>query len=701
MKPICLVLVASLLGAQATPEATIRVNVNLIQIDVTVEDRAGKRVPDLTAADFEVFRDGVRQVVKSALWVPGTRVGPVEVGEGPKPVKAMQASEVRRTIALLIDDLSLSFESSYYAKNALKEFVEKNVEAGDLVALFRTSSGLGVLQQFTTDKRQLLAQIDATRLRSMKSVDSLAPIQNNANEDSADPTIAQQAMEQRLRDEVNNRQRQDMVTAGMLSSVQFVVRGLKELPGRKSLILFSESIQMVDSAQALTNPTMTATMMQAPGAMGGTRDRTLATMRRLIDESNRAGVVLYTIDPRGLAFTGLTAADTVSGNPRRMAGQMQQRQVEFNQSQDGMAILAEETGGLFYRNTNDLGRALREALDDQQGYYLLAFQPDDETFEKSKSGPKYHKLSVKVKRGGMKVRYRHGFFGVADEVSAKPVAPIVKAMTSPFQAVELPVKMTPIYLADAAGQPLLRTLVHLDPSGFAFADLPAEAGDANQEPWKQAVVEQLVVLFDQNGLPVDQVAKTHVVKLRGNGYQRAMQSGFAQEIEMKLAKPGAYQIRTAIQDQGSHKTGSAMQFVEIPDLRNKQLAMSDLVATSEGWMERNDVEGGPAMRVIRAGAKLSYAALVYNARLVKAKPAPNLETQVILYRNGKAVYTGKKTPFQPSGFKEGESLSVTGSMQLGANSAPGEYVLQLAVHDLEAPKKQQFAVRSVVFEVRR
>jgi len=89
--------------------------------------------------------------------------------------------------------------------------------------------------------------------------------------------------------------------------------------------------------------------------------------------------------------------------------------------------------------------------------------------------------------------------------------------------------------------------------------------------------------------------------------------------------------------------------------------MSDLVVSSEGWMERNETEGGPAQRIMRQGEKLTYGAMVYNARLLKGGTSANLETQIVLYLDGKPVYTGKRTPFRPEGFKEGESLSVSGN----------------------------------------
>jgi hypothetical protein len=179
-----------------------------------------------------------------------------------------------------------------------------------------------------------------------------------------------------------------------------------------------------------------------------------------------------------------------------------------------------------------------------------------------------------------------------------------------------------------------------------------------------------------------------------------MQSGLSQELEMELPRAGAFQLRTAVLDTNSKMAGSATEYVEIPDLKNNKLAMSDLILTRENWDAEDDAAGGPARRLMKPGSTLSYASMLYNARLSKASGQPNLVTQVILYRNGKSIYVGKKAPFQPQGHKEGEGLAITGNLKLGAGSALGEYVLQIAVQDLEAPKKQQYVVRNIDFELR-
>ncbi len=394
-------------GLAAGQDLTIRVNVNFVQLDVTVTDRNGKRIEDLKLEEFEVFRGGKRQKLKSVIYVPGKPPAAVPAREGGTVrSKTIRPQDVRRTIVLMVDDLSLSPASLVYAREAMKEFVRKSVEPGDLVAVYRSSSGFGLMQQLSSNREQLLRQIENVKFRSMMAMDPLAAMERNPLEESGDPTLARIAMEQRLQEVVDGRIRQDMLTGGMLNSVAGVVDGLREVPGRKSMVLFSESLQLVDTPLAMTNPGGGAMLSNVVGGMGGVRAITMAAMQRLIDRANRAGVMINTVAPRGLVITGLTAADRQSGDPRRMMGQMMERSVNLNLSQDGMIQLADGTGGLSYRNSNDITGALESALSDQEGYYLIGFEPDDETFEKVRGGPKYQSLNVKIKRAGAKVRFR-------------------------------------------------------------------------------------------------------------------------------------------------------------------------------------------------------------------------------------------------------------------------------------------------------
>jgi len=161
------------IAAFAQQEYRLRVTVNLVQVDATVTDSHGNPVPDLKASDFRVLLDGKAQDLKSCTYVQ--RRDPAE----PAPVNTSAATEpktsaaqpampaapikledVRRTMVLFVGDLLTSSESMAGIRTGLKKFVEEQVHPGDLVAIVRSSAGLGALQDFTPDKRMLLAAVD-------------------------------------------------------------------------------------------------------------------------------------------------------------------------------------------------------------------------------------------------------------------------------------------------------------------------------------------------------------------------------------------------------------------------------------------------------------------------------------------------------------------------------------------------------------
>jgi VWFA-related protein len=154
---------------EPSAEDVVRITANLVQIDAVVTDNKGQQVADLTDRDFEILEDGRPQKItnlsyvsiKSPVTDSSTTVTPKDRSLLPPVILRPEA--VHRTIALVVDDLGLSFESTVYVRNALKKFVDEQMQSGDLVAIIRTRAGTGALQQFTADKRQLYAAIDHIR----------------------------------------------------------------------------------------------------------------------------------------------------------------------------------------------------------------------------------------------------------------------------------------------------------------------------------------------------------------------------------------------------------------------------------------------------------------------------------------------------------------------------------------------------------
>jgi VWFA-related protein len=164
----------------------VKISTNLIQLDVTVTDKKGNPIPDLRPDEVEVYENGKKQKVSNFSFISSIR----EKAETPKkkettaidipvPTTELKTENVRRTFALIVDDLTLSFESAYYTRNALKKFVDQQMQEGDLVAIIRTGAGMGSLQQFTSDKKLLYAAIERVKWNPMGTggLGAFAPIE--------------------------------------------------------------------------------------------------------------------------------------------------------------------------------------------------------------------------------------------------------------------------------------------------------------------------------------------------------------------------------------------------------------------------------------------------------------------------------------------------------------------------------------------
>lgn len=140
----------------------VRITTNLVQVDVVVT-KEGKQVTDLKPEDFEIFEDGRRQTITNFAYVSTsgrvrhttssgslTARSPNEVSEAPVAAKPITAEQVGRTMAIVVDDLGMSFDALARTRTQLTKFINENLSPTDLVAIIRTGGDVGALQQFTT-----------------------------------------------------------------------------------------------------------------------------------------------------------------------------------------------------------------------------------------------------------------------------------------------------------------------------------------------------------------------------------------------------------------------------------------------------------------------------------------------------------------------------------------------------------------------
>ncbi|MDT7604644.1 MAG: hypothetical protein QOF61_2641, partial [Acidobacteriota bacterium] len=627
--------------AATEEEDVVRITTNLVQLDAVVLDKHGKQVTNLKPEDFQIFEDGKPQKITNFSYVTSdipanamatTTAAPAAMkpdkNAPPVPPRRLRPEQVRRTVALVIDDLALSGADLIFARRGAREYVDKYVAPDDLVAVIRTSAGVGALQQFTSDRRQLYAALDHVRpFLGGNGLSTFAPLQSDptggsSSRDSRASTGSRDASDGSDSSDVVENFREEYFAVGTLGALNFVINGMRELPGRKSVVLFSPGFR-------LSNPDDTR----------GRSDRALIAARHLVDQANRASVVIYTIDPRGLVYTGPTAADDMSGmSGQQISDAMSERSQQLFETQEGNQFLSEQTGGFSIKNSNDLLPASR-ILEDLKGYYLIGYRPESETFDR-----RFHRLNAKlVNHPELHVRMRKGFYGISNE--QRPATrrtreqQFIAALMSPLGAGDVRLRLTALFTNTAQVGSVVSSFMHVEASDIKF--------DKQPDGLYEAKVDLLGVTFTDSGRVVDQRGITQTLKLREDVYQRAQREGIVYTINVPIKKPGAYQLRVALRDDTTDKTGSASQFIEVPDLKKNRLALSGIVITGvsagtaktkggngedaaqqaasgakEGEVETRETRSSAAVRRFRQREQVDYACVIFDARADKATTQP-------------------------------------------------------------------------------
>jgi VWFA-related protein len=715
MRFLAIVLSASLtLGAQqsaspppepARSDAVFSVTSTLVQIDAVVLDGKGRQVTNLGPGDFEVLIDGRPQQITHFSYVRVTPeaapVQPQEKGKlnrpqtpdaaAPPPKPEVQREQVRRTIVLVADDLNLSFESVAFMRRALHKFIEQQIQPGDLVAICRTASGTGALQTFTTDRRILLSVVDHLRwFPDWRQ--GLAP-------DMATRAVAEM-LAARVSSQPLGTPKGIGTTVGTLMELQRVVDALRDLPGRKSVVVFSDGLYLwLPPTQGAAAPAH-----GTPGEdFSGSLDAADA-LKALTDRANRSGTVIYTINTTGLSSLTPDASFNIeaimSGGPPHSdspsAGDVllnagRAMTDAHNISQAGLATVAELTGGFTYTNGNDLNYGLERVLEDQKGYYLIGFHPDPQVFETSR-GLRFNHIKVRVHGAGLHVRSRTGFYGETDEDARpkyqSPQELLRASMLSPFRSSDIHVRATPLYSQLTKEGPLVRNLIYIDVRDLEF--------EPQLDGSQKAHIDLLAVAVGAGDRPVGAVSKPYIVLVPNGGMERAMQRGVVYSLDLAVPNPGPYQFRMAVRDQKSGKVGSASHFLEIPDLKRARLALTSVVLGKEGISGENDraARWTPARRLFQQEETLQYFCLIEHSGKPHAAAPGTIEARVRVFRDNKEIYSG---PAPITKAETGET-AVFGKLRLKGAIAPGEYFLQVSARSHEG-KRETVAAQWTDFEV--
>jgi hypothetical protein len=483
-------------------------------------------------------------------------------------------------------------------------------------------------------------------------------------------------------------------TLGTFRALRFILDGLRKMPGRKTMVLFSDGIRLPQPmrekpADSLTRP----------------------AIERAADQASRASVAIHSVDARGLRTLSLEARDDVSSlHPDELVESLGDRRDKFHESRDGLYALAALTGGTLQADNNDLSASLKNALKDAGGYYLIGFQPGEAAFRKMKGEGLYHRLSLQVKRPGLRVRYHKGYIGTEDRPSPEPrgsFAETVAALESPFAETGVRLRLTPMFAA-AGTASVVNVLVHIDARDLTFE--PGPDGSLT------ATIQLVAATWGDERIPADSTQANYTIRTNPQGLERMRSEGLIYNLHHTVKKAGAYHLRVAVRDAGSKRVGSAGQFIDVPDLAKGKLALSGIMLTAgdlrshitadadasrQGDAVTQGLLKDSALRVFRPNSPISYLLTVFNTPLDRRTGNADLEIRARLFREGKEVWTAKPFPaIVPKGF-DPRRVPVGGVVTLGQRTAPGEYFLQVtAVRPGQQGPKAVAAVAWIDFELK-
>jgi VWFA-related protein len=673
----------------------LRIKTELVQTDLTVVDKRGRFVEGLRPEQFELSLDGKPQAISFFERVAtgsGGEPAQVSAARNGKPATAAAAvppatgpNSEGRVIFFFVDDLHLGESSLMRARKALADFVENQMSQNDRVAIVCASGQIGFLQQLTDYKPVLTAAIN--RLNYKKNPETYAgkvPISEyeatrildhsdrdlftylmlaTANEYQATGPLMRVAA-----NIVRNRVRQiasqsKITTNDLLGVLESLMWSSAQLPGRKLVFFISD------------------------GFITETRANSMSLLKRVTEMAARTGVVVYTMDARG-TFNDASVDAGRNDFPDGMATGTQARNptMEAGVMQEPLHVLAEDTGGRAIINSNSFKDAFQQAIDETADYYLLAWRPDT---EEQRSGRAKIKVSIKD-RPDLRVRLRRNYYVQPPaETTAKkdsekrpasesetaaartPEASLVEALGALYPHRTIPTALSVGYVNTPDQGLTLK----------ASMQIARDALEVTTTEAKKSEIDVLGAAIDDRGVIV---TFKQVLTVAPDPSMQGQRQPVVWNQQLKLP-PGLYQVRVAVRERATGRTGGAQAWIEVPDLSGERFQMSSLFL-AERKVAAADEKFATAPRPIMIDVDrrfprtsvLRFQTYVYNAAAQGKQPDVEIQTRVL--RDNRVVISLSPAKLPTDTTKDQARLPYWAEIALN-QLAPGRYTLEVTAID--------------------
>ncbi len=667
----------------------LRINTELVQTDVMVFDRRGHFVDGLKPEQFVLTLNGqpknisiFERVIFGSSW-EAAQLNSTSNRVTPTRTDPNTAIRPGRLIFFFVDDLHLSGESLAHSRKALLHFIENQLNPEDRVAIVSSSGQIGFLQQLTDNSAVLHEAI--ARLNYQKNSETYAGSTRISEYVASQIESGNRRLFAYLMESVK-------VEYGMGLGARRGDHG-NDSAGQAARLLRSRIGQINSQSKVATNNTLGVleSLMKSSANLPGRKlvfflsdgfivDAQRSISQEILHQATRiaaqSGAVVYSVDMRGTFLDSAVDAsnnDYVDMTSRHGGVSMG----EMIGPREPLNVLADETGGRLIINSTDLDKDLAQAMTETSNYYLLAWRPDSEI---EKSGKARLDISI-AGRPELKVRLRRAYY-VSGKPSqppttadAKPVAnpevEIISALGSSQPVRTLPVSLSVGYVRNAESGFVLQTSMQIPRERLHFGSVDT--------PQQKSEVDVLGAAIDDRGL-IHSFKQVLTVTPRPAG-QFLLPVIWNQQLNVG---PGLYQVRVAVRERSTGRTGSIMEWINVPKV-SSQLAMSSLFLgerRAEGSVDTASLREPQAIppevdRRFARGSVLRFQTYIYNASRNPNSPDVWIEVRVLRGNQAVLIISPAKVPDVA---KDLWRLPYWSEIAL-AQLPPGSYTLQVSAND--------------------